>query len=487
MLAASPVLGKDKDVQTLLNDMNSNVAPRRTGAISQLGELGAVEAIGPLIKCLADDDQFVRLRSREALIKIGRPAIPALKKAISDDNPYRRLGAAIALGELGEKEAIPVLYEIMTTAELKDRPTVANALKDMGWQPQSEEEKIAFAIARYRWVEVGRMGKVAVEPLMKALPMADDNARRSILEQLNRVGDERVEGLMIESLSSKDYQLRWAAANALGSMKSKAAIEPLVACLGDERNEVQKAAAKALTNIGWRPKTENETILFGLMSENAGMVSELGKGVTDKVIGHLRNPSADVRRVAVESLGKIGEKRAAAAIVPLLEKEGEELNVRKAAVDALGKLGDAKAIPALEECLADWQLNTRAAAALEALDWKPKGKTSEVRYMLAKRDKEGLLADWKETNKALLADLRSGKEAASRNAARALISLGQEESVKDLVNHLNNTRDKGIAEVCLNSGNAELNQAAKDWAKRNGYTVMQFGTIGQNSAGWGKM
>lgn len=59
--------------------------------------------------------------------------------------------------------------------------------------------------------------------------------------------------------------------------------------------------------------------------------------VVRPLIELLRDPHPDIRRVAAESLGKIGDPKTGTALVPLLTDA--DARVRKAAVKAIGRLG----------------------------------------------------------------------------------------------------------------------------------------------------
>ena len=59
---------------------------------------------------------------------------------------------------------------------------------------------------------------------------------------------------------------------------------------------------------------------------------------------------ADMRWVAVDALGKIGDPVAVPALVQMLDTDTDD-KVRRWAVWALGKIGDSSAIPALAQAM----------------------------------------------------------------------------------------------------------------------------------------
>lgn len=132
-------------------------------------------------------------------------------------------------------------------------------------------------------------GPQAVDPLVRALPLADNDLKLKIVLMLGTMADPRVvqplysvlrdEGLtdnlrqaaavqlslaggllpatqrrdlaerLIADLTSDNAALRGYAAFALGWEGNQAAVTPLVAALGDDDLDVQQAAVSALTNI----------------------------------------------------------------------------------------------------------------------------------------------------------------------------------------------------------------------------------------------
>jgi len=74
---------------------------------------------------------------------------------------------------------------------------------------------------------------------------------------------------------------------------------------------------------------------------------------------------------------------------------------------------------------------------------------------------------------------------ARNNAAVALIRIGRPGTEPRLINALNRVGDKKMAEVFLNSDNSQLKEAAENWARKKGYSVVDsFPRIGPSPT-WG--
>jgi HEAT repeat protein len=85
-----------------------------------LGDLKATEAINTLVEHLDYNDGIVGLSSAHvpaarALVSIGQPAVPALVKALSHRRASVRANAALALGEIGGKQAFQALERASKT------------------------------------------------------------------------------------------------------------------------------------------------------------------------------------------------------------------------------------------------------------------------------------------------------------------------------------------------------------------------------------
>lgn len=77
-------------------------------ALSNIGD-EAESAVPTLLKALRYDDIFLRMAITGALIKIGRPSVPGLIKALFDNNRAVRRASAMALGKIGAERATSAL------------------------------------------------------------------------------------------------------------------------------------------------------------------------------------------------------------------------------------------------------------------------------------------------------------------------------------------------------------------------------------------
>jgi len=70
-------------------------------------------AIPALVKALGDEDHLVRRLASDALATIGEPAVTALLQVMQTGSQESRLGAARALASIGDTRSIPTLFEAL--------------------------------------------------------------------------------------------------------------------------------------------------------------------------------------------------------------------------------------------------------------------------------------------------------------------------------------------------------------------------------------
>ena len=101
---------------------------------------------------------------------------------------------------------------------------------------------------------LGSLGdKRAVDPLIKAL--TDDNwmVRRNAAWALGRLGDARAVDPLIAALADDYWRVRENAAGALGQLDDQRAVDPLITASADTRHyEVRDAADEALKKLGYK-------------------------------------------------------------------------------------------------------------------------------------------------------------------------------------------------------------------------------------------
>jgi len=321
------------------------------GEIKQLENFGA-EAVKPLLELLRTGTNEKKIAAVNVLGEIGDPAVlKPLQSLLRDADPFVRSAVVYAFERANFREAAPALVSL---------------LKD-----SARNVRLAAALA------LGSLGDAqTVEPLIQLLNDKDWEIRRAALETLGKLGDTRAFPSVAKHLDDADKEVREVAADALGNVGNESIVEKLVFTMVDAHSGVRQAAARALTRI--YPRWESSERVRKLLPEIQAAMKhrdvsvqsaatslfqrvagpDLGKSalslntptesrtppVVTIVRELLRAPEADLRRVAVESVGRMKLKECADDLKPLLKDADESIQlaaqnaVAKLAVDDAGKV-----------------------------------------------------------------------------------------------------------------------------------------------------
>jgi HEAT repeat protein len=226
----------------------------------------------------------------------------------------------------------------------------------------------------------------SIDTALNSLRKHDWSASWKTAEELAKIGTPAVPRL-IEALSDKDGYIREAAANALGMIGNKSAVEPLIRALqyrdeqvyeDDEDSEARMRAALALGRIGdpqafdplIKAISEDDMQLSWYAIEALGMLRD--PRAIPVLITTLEHPDIDRRKSASSALVKFGD----AAIMPLINiAKDTNRKWRIFAIKALGEIGDTRAIKALNDLLNDEDETVRLYAAESVNAIKEKQET----------------------------------------------------------------------------------------------------------------
>ena len=179
-----------------------------------------------------------------------------------------------------------------------------------------------------------------VPALIARLKDDDAGVRRAAAQSLGRLGDRRAVQPLITVLADPEAEVRRSAIEALSDLEDPAAISPIAGLLKDSDTDVKKEALNALGHFDQKIPT-------------AGVVELLD------------DPSADVRHEAVDLLQNVHDRSAAPAIAKLIHDQSSD--VREAVINALGDLGDQGSAGAITGALTDPSGDVRQQA-LNALE-----------------------------------------------------------------------------------------------------------------------
>lgn len=286
----------------------------------------------------------------------------------------------------------------------------------------------------------GACGSESVDDMVAKAGDPDLSAveRCTAIISLANEGEEGVAPLH-ELAADPNRRVAACAVRWIAKIDDREAADELVDLLYDDDPVVVVSAATALGRIG-EPATAH-AIAQVLTSRNRAAVT-----------------------AALEALGKIGAPEGLPAIerlalrrgaTPAADKAGRE--VRQAAVVTLGQIGDPRARATLVRVL-----QNDPATAVPA---------AEALARIFRKNVTPLLP--------LLEDRRS------LPLAFALVDVGQSGTEDALIAALNRYGGVGLAEYYLNCGNRKLENAAEAWAHAHGYSVTTFPSYGGGDRQWG--
>ncbi len=227
----------------------------------------------------------------------------------------------------------------------------------------------------------------SVEPLAAEIDLgntdSDGNAlNKELASALAKIGDPKGGALMLKLIRAKDSYVKIEAINALGSLKAKEAIDPLVAVATSESEEpfICKKAIQALGDIG-DPKAV-EPLVKMMFKERKGISFYLEASYSLYQIGQ---PAADALLPVIK-----GDDKA-------ILQWAQDNNVKEPALYAkaaqvIGDLADPRAVPALEQKLGyestfvDIQLFVRMKAAGALGRLRSTGSASKIAGMLTEEE-----------------------------------------------------------------------------------------------------
>ena len=316
------------------------------GVIVSLGVRKDAEAIGPIAKCINDNDPVVAQAAARALGSIGAAAAPALGNALADGPPACRL--AVCEGLLRCAEAMPGasaagLYDqVRATPGLPHHVRVAalwGAIRSRGAGGLPLLIEAVRTEAQVPAVDAIRMavempGPEVTLALAGELAQANPEKKLVLIQALGNRGDAAAAPSLAPLARNGSASLRAAAIRSLVQLASPASLPVLTALVKDPEATV---AGAALTGLAGFPGQEADAAVVALLSE----------------------ADTKIRTAAIDTAA---QRRIGAAVPALLKTAvGEEAGLAGASFKALGEIADVPEIPGVVEAL----LQTKAVAAAE--------------------------------------------------------------------------------------------------------------------------
>jgi HEAT repeat protein len=374
----------------LMGDADRHV--RRTAVASLAGHGRSI--VDALVRTLRDQHTNLAVLSSalDLLAVSDIDVVEPVAALLDDDDPNLRIQAALILGERGDSRAVPML-----TAHLSD-PDVNvqfHVIEALGRLQAGEATEALIAIAEQRDFflafpaiqALSRLGHGSVAPRLVPL-LADDILRAPVIEALGELGDEDVAVPLVRLLNQSDapadviaqaltdlfsrYESRYGAGDHIAALVRRS-----ITATGTQRvlDAVQRASADRLPGLarilGWLDGEAAQralTLLLGHAAVRTQVVEALvryGSGVVALLVDQLGAEDLDTRQAAAVALGRIGDRRATAALVGALT----DAELALPAAGALARIGDHRAFEGLMALLRneDSAIRQAAIAALNSI------------------------------------------------------------------------------------------------------------------------
>jgi len=116
----------------LLPLLNDSVPEVRQAAALGLCSHPDETAIRPLVRALSDADSMVSSLACNALVEVGKPAVPSLLKLSKDAPQIARINAIRALAEIADHNAIPALMAALEDDSIMIQHWAEEGLERLG-------------------------------------------------------------------------------------------------------------------------------------------------------------------------------------------------------------------------------------------------------------------------------------------------------------------------------------------------------------------
>jgi HEAT repeat protein len=307
----------------------------------------------------------------EALVRRGARVVELLIDQLAALDEQTRQAAAIGLGRIGDRRAVPALIGL-----LHDQPEVAvvaaGALANIGDRRPFEAllSMLGVSDAAVRQAAVGALNSIGhpamEERIAQLLHDADPHVRESAAQIAGYFGYATCRDALLECCRDTDERVRRAAIAQLPFFDGPQMLPALRAAFDDRSSGVRAAAARALAHVD---AIDALPLLYAALDDGDSWVryyaaQTLGRHGRSESIGALAkiatiDPAIPVRLTALEGLGQIGGSEAVAVLKTFLTADDD---LSQVGLHALGRSAHPDAEAPLLTALRSPRMMRRRAA-----------------------------------------------------------------------------------------------------------------------------
>jgi len=338
-----------------------------------LGWYGKVEVIEEFFPLLKNDSLHVAVEA--AILSLGRKADQYLLAALDNEDNMVKTVALRALRYLGNEQCTAKIAGLLISTDENLQFEAIEAVKSFPVENSvpllldivkaSSLElaaKTAEALACYRFT--------AVREFIVALSTADCSETRLrgalLLGQFNEDGEPRLLDVFLQDV---DAEVRKAALKAAIKQGADIAVPRIGAAFLDRDSSVRVKAVLTIAEFHKPLLVDDMLALLGTGDEalDHAVIKSLGimgaRQAENALLDYLENnsPSGRIEYALLETFGKISAAAASKLICSRYLCSAVP-DIRRLAVETLGRLGDASSLKAVESALSDSHWSVRVAA-----------------------------------------------------------------------------------------------------------------------------
>jgi HEAT repeat protein len=248
----------EKSAWDVLNHALADGNPVKRGqALTALGLIGstAPHVVDLLEAGLTDKDETVRQTAAAVMGDIGaRQAIPMLKKALDDESGEVNFAAARSLWQMGDPSGREILWAVMAGEQKTGPGMIQGEIRDAKRKLHSPAALAKIGIDEASgFLGPFSMGVGFVEELVKD---KGATARALSAKLLGSDSDPQTRRELEQSLEDKNSGVRAAAARALSQRGGKEELAKIQPLLADGNESVRTVAAAAIIRLSQAPPNQ---------------------------------------------------------------------------------------------------------------------------------------------------------------------------------------------------------------------------------------
>ncbi len=335
-----------------------------------LGEIGERKSVKALLALTGDKDWSVKISAAQALIAIvglapevlAQASVDWTRSALGSEDWAVRKAAASALGDLPEKQAVPLLAAAIADPDPKVRLAASTSARRMrGAEAATQVASAAKAekdpkIKEEQVRALGAIGNAAAHDTLVELQADPGRVGVFAAGSLIAVGDPAGKAKLELAVVAAAPDLRLAAVQSASAAGNPIVVPTLKIGVADKVFDVRFTAAEGLA---------------GFHAEKAAAVPVLQDGLAGK--------DAAVQGRAESALLALGEKLPATAPSPAQMIDSPDAAVRLAAIPAISALPPGEAAPLLRRVVTDTDEGVRRAGVDAIARLVPVDKDAAVR------------------------------------------------------------------------------------------------------------